>query len=95
VSDLVLFLDLLLGGVGVGVRLEEFQGYLCVASGLWDWKLPAIWDLCFESCGCCDCEEVGCCVESLLINGVGGLITAASGNLLWRLHRSLESAGWC
>ena len=49
----------------------------------------------FESCGCCDCEGVGCCVESLLINGVRGLITAASGNLLWRLHRSLESAGWC
>jgi hypothetical protein len=39
--------------------------------------------------------EVGFCVESLLINGIGGLITAASGNLLWRLHRSLESAGWC
>ena len=32
----------------------------------------------FESCGCCDCEGVGCCVESLLINGVGGLIDYCS-----------------
>lgn len=33
--------------------------------------------------------------RELAENGTGGLITAASGNLLWRLHRSLQSAGWC
>lgn len=27
--------------------------------------------------------------RKLAENGIGGLITAASGSLLWRLHRSL------